>query len=166
MCLIPLSIIFQLHVYRAGQFYCWREPEYPEKTTDLPQVNDKFVSDNVVSSTLSGIRTHNFSGDMPDFTSIFVNPTTITATSPHHLSTTNTQTRYKLIIFWENKLLGTSYINRNKQAHSAQKPNKSWFNDEWTFIRKKNTEIWNVNTNITYINKNYMKQKISTKKTL
>ena len=26
---------------QAFQFYCWRRPEYPEKTTDLPQVTDK-----------------------------------------------------------------------------------------------------------------------------
>jgi len=30
-----------ISVYRGGQFYLWRKPEYPEKTTDLSQVTDK-----------------------------------------------------------------------------------------------------------------------------
>ena len=38
-CLMPLSTIFQL--YRGSQFYRWRIPEYPMKTTDLLQVIDK-----------------------------------------------------------------------------------------------------------------------------
>jgi len=52
---IGISTIFQLH--RGSQFYWWRKPEYPKKTTDLLQVSDKLYH------IMNGVRTHNFSGD-------------------------------------------------------------------------------------------------------
>jgi hypothetical protein len=57
--LTPLLTIFQLPVYRNGQFYWWRKLKYPEKTTK------QTLSHNVVLSTprLSRIQTHNVSGD-------------------------------------------------------------------------------------------------------
>ena len=58
-CLMPLSAILQLY-----QFYWLRKPEYPDKTKDRPQDNDKLYHIMLyqVHLVMSRIQTHNLSG--------------------------------------------------------------------------------------------------------
>ena len=59
-CLTPFSTIFQL--YRGGQFYGWRKPEYLEKSTNQSQVANGLhrIMLYRVHLAIKRVRTYNF----------------------------------------------------------------------------------------------------------
>ena len=73
-CLWPLSTIFQL--YRGRLYYWLGKPEYLEKSTYLPQVNDKHLHIMLyrVHHAMNEVRTHNLGkiSNLPINTYIYI----------------------------------------------------------------------------------------------
>ena len=66
-CLGLLPTLFRL--YRGGQFYWWRKPEYTQKATDMSQFTETiyYIMLYRVHLAMSRIQTPKFSGDSTDY---------------------------------------------------------------------------------------------------
>jgi hypothetical protein len=66
MIKIYMTLLYthSMELYHGGQFYWWRKPEYPEKTTDMSQVTDKLYHIMLYQEhlTINWVQTHNISG--------------------------------------------------------------------------------------------------------